>query len=111
MDITARLDQDIKAAGVPITGVSIVDSSNKATWTVDPPELQALAQPVIDAFSLTEPPPRLVPAPGRYLGVFDVDPESSDGDMWVVREAFPTQRRQVKFRDGAVTRTLYMLVL
>ena len=53
-----------------------------------------------------------VPVPGRYLGLVAADPESpNDGDLWIVREAYPTQRRIERFRDGAVTRTLHTLVL
>jgi len=49
--IPERLDQQIKAAGVAIDGVSIGDPSNKATWRVSPSNLQAAAQPVIDAYA------------------------------------------------------------
>ena len=50
--IAERLDQAIRAAGVPIVGVSIADSANKATWTVQPSNLQTAAQPYIDAFTV-----------------------------------------------------------
>ena len=51
----ARLDAAIRAAGVPIVGVSIGDPADKATWKVHPPELQASAQPTIDAFNGNDP--------------------------------------------------------
>lgn len=112
MGLAARVDRAIRAAGVPIVSLSIGDDLDKSTWLVQPPELQAQAQPVIDAFSLVEPPPLPLPTPGRYLGIVHADPESpNDGDLWVVREAYPTQRRTLKFRDGAVTRTLQTITL
>lgn len=51
----ARLDKAIRAAGVPITSVSIGDDANKATWTVQPSTLQVAAQPTIDAFNPADP--------------------------------------------------------
>ena len=54
-NIAGRLDAAIKAAGVPIIGVSIVDPANRATWTVKPAELQSAAQPTIDAFDPDNP--------------------------------------------------------
>ena len=53
--IAARLYKAIVAAGVPAVGVSIGDAGNKATWVVDPPTLQAAAQPTIDAFNAADP--------------------------------------------------------
>lgn len=51
VNINARLDAAIKAAGVPIVGVSMGDITNKATWRVHPAALQAAAQATIDAFN------------------------------------------------------------
>ena len=51
-NIAAALDQAIRAAGVNIVGVSIGTPEDKATWTVQPPELEAAAQPVIDGFDI-----------------------------------------------------------
>lgn len=50
MNTAPRLDAALKAAGVPILGVSIGDEANRATWRVSPASLQAQAQPTIDAF-------------------------------------------------------------
>jgi hypothetical protein len=52
MTLAARLFQAITAAGVPVVSVSIRDPQNRATWTVHPAELQAAAQPIIDAYVL-----------------------------------------------------------
>ena len=48
--VAARLDRALRAANIAIVGVSITDEANRATWRVHPPELQAAAQPIIDAF-------------------------------------------------------------
>lgn len=54
IDVAAALERAIKAAGVPIAGVSIGDAANKATWAVRPPNLQAAAQPTIEAFNVVD---------------------------------------------------------
>jgi hypothetical protein len=53
--LAARLDAAIRAANVPIVGVSVGDPANRATWRVHPSSLQAQAQPVIDAFDPNDP--------------------------------------------------------
>lgn len=55
LGMTERLEAAIKSAGVAITGVTIGDPTVKATWLVQPSELQAAAQPIIDAY--TDPTP------------------------------------------------------
>jgi hypothetical protein len=52
LNIAGTLDRQVKAAGIAIVGVSIPVSADKSTWTVQPPTLQASAQPVIDAFDI-----------------------------------------------------------
>lgn len=54
-NLAARLDTVIKAAGIAITGVSIGDPANRATWRVSPGHLQGSAQPIIDAFDPADP--------------------------------------------------------
>lgn len=53
--LAARLDRAIRSAGVAITGVSIGSDADRATWRVQPPDLQAAAQPTIDAFNPNDP--------------------------------------------------------
>ena len=53
--LAQRLDRALKLAGVAITGVSIGDDANRATWRVQPSSLQAAAQPTIDAFNPDDP--------------------------------------------------------
>jgi len=45
------LDKALRAAGVPISGVSIGDVADRSTWLVTPSDLQAQAQPVINGFT------------------------------------------------------------
>ena len=52
MTLAARLDAAIKQAGVPITSVSLGVDGDRATWRVQPSNLQPQAQPVIDALVL-----------------------------------------------------------
>ena len=53
--IAERLDAALRAAGIPLTGVSIGDPANRATWRVQPAELQGAAQATIDAFDPEDP--------------------------------------------------------
>lgn len=56
MDKTAgRLTRALTTAGVLVEGVSIGDPANRATWKVQPANLQAAAQPIIDAFNPADP--------------------------------------------------------
>lgn len=56
MDLLAQhLERAIKAAGIPIIGVTIGDPNASGTWTVRPSSLQATAQPIIDAFNPASP--------------------------------------------------------
>ena len=45
----------IRAAGVPIVGVSIGDATDRTTWKVQPSSLQSAAQPTIDSFDPDDP--------------------------------------------------------
>lgn len=79
--LAARLDAAIRAAGVPIDGVSIGNEQNRATWRVVPASLQAQAQPIIDAF--------VVPTPDQVkdeAAIRDVDAKALKA---VVMEIYP----------------------
>lgn len=51
MNLAYALRRTIIAAGVAIQEVEIGDPANKATWRVQPANLQAAAQATIDAFN------------------------------------------------------------
>lgn len=54
-NLAARLEAAIKAVDPTITGVSIGDDTNRATWRVIPASRQSAAQPIIDAFNPNDP--------------------------------------------------------
>jgi len=54
-DIAGRLDRALRSAGIAITGVTVPDAANRATWRVQPSNLQAAAQPTIDSFNPDDP--------------------------------------------------------
>jgi hypothetical protein len=51
-NIASTLDGQLKTAGVAVVSVVIGDAADKATWTVQPSDLQSAAQPTIDAFDI-----------------------------------------------------------
>lgn len=53
-DTAAALTKALRAAGVAVVGVTIGALGDKTTWKVQPPELQAAAQPHIDSFTRTD---------------------------------------------------------
>lgn len=53
--LAGRLARAVRAAGVPIDDVSIVDVNTRASWKVNPASLQAAAQSTIDAFNQNDP--------------------------------------------------------
>jgi len=51
LELTLRLDSDIRSAGIAIDGIGgVVSPYNPATVRVSPPSLQAASQPIINAF-------------------------------------------------------------
>ena len=55
MPIARRLGRVLRQAGLPLVSVSIGAQADKQTWTVLPEQLQAQAQPLIDAFDPNDP--------------------------------------------------------
>lgn len=52
--LTDHLEAALRVT-MPGVNVSIGDPGDKSTWRVNPPELQAQAQPIIDAFDPNDP--------------------------------------------------------
>lgn len=50
--LAAELQAALREAQVPVEGVSIGTPHDRTTWRVSPSQLQAQAQPIIDAFDL-----------------------------------------------------------
>jgi hypothetical protein len=102
--IAQRLDQQLKAAGVPIVGVSIGDPNDRSTWKVQPESLQSQAQPIIDAY--------VDPTPAT---LFDQFAEQRIGEKALIATALalwecipaPTMTKaQLRARAKAIFKTL-----
>ena len=103
-DLARRLDEALRGAGVPITGVFIGDDTNRSTWRVQSPALQAQAQPIIDAYVL--------PTPAQMLDE-DAERETTEKKLQAISLALwecipaPTMTKaQFKARAKAIFKTL-----
>lgn len=99
-----RLSQALMTAGVSVVGVSIGLEGDRTTWRVQPSNLQASAQPVIDAFVL--------PSAGQLLDE-DAQRETQEKKLQAVAVALwecipsPTMTKaQLKARAVAIYKTL-----
>ena len=104
MDTERRIEERIKAGGVPITGMSFGSLSDRSTWRVQPASLQAAAQPVIDAYA--------DPTPAQLLDE-DAERETTEKKLLAVAQALwecipaPTMTKaQLKARAKAIFKTL-----
>lgn len=100
----ARLQQQILAAGVAITDVSIGSVNDRSTWKVRPTSFQAQAQPVIDAY---------VEPTATQLADEDAERETSEKKLLAVALALyecipaPTlTKAQLRARAKAIYKTL-----
>ena len=104
-NVAERLDRAIKAAGVAIAGVSIGDPANKATWTVQPANLQAAAQPTIDAFDVNDPAHETAELTDRVTASLDRERLTSAVVWTILKQMFPADTdAQTKTKYG-VART------
>lgn len=99
-----RLHAAILAAGVPIQGVSLGETGNKATWKVAPSSLQAAAQPTIDAFDPAD--AALATADLDEAVKRDLDNERlTSAVVWVIlRQMFPADtvaQTKTKYTNAA----------
>jgi len=99
--IAARLDRALHAAGVLVTGVSIGDDANKATWTVQPPNLQGAAQPTIDAFDPDDPAHEQAELDALVTAALDTERLTS-AVVWVIlKQMYPSDTdAQTKTKFG-----------
>lgn len=85
--LPARVDRAIRSAGIAIVGVSIGSPADKATWKVTPVNLQAAAQPTIDAFDMND--PALDAADLDYQIQIQMDVERLiSAVIWVILDTF-----------------------
>ncbi len=101
--LAAYIDAAIRAANIPIDGVSVPDE-DRTTWRVQPSSLQAKAQPIIDAF--------VMPTAAQVLDE-DAQRDVSDKKLQAVAlalwEAIPNPiltKAQMKARTVAIYKTL-----
>lgn len=87
--LAGRLDAALKAAGVPIIGVSIGDTNDKATWRVHPPSLQAAAQPTIDAFNPNDPAHVTAELEAQIAHVLDTERLTASVVWTILKYLFP----------------------
>ena len=103
MNDAARLDRVLKAAGVPIVSVSIGRRTDKSTWTVQPSDLQAAAQPIIDAFDPNDPAHRAAEVAAQVTAVIDTERLPSAVVWTILRQMYPTDTvEQTKTKCGVV---------
>lgn len=104
-DLTARVYRVIKAAGVPIVGLSIGDSADKATWKVQPANLQGAAQPTINAFDPNDPALETAELDTQVKAILDNERLSSAIVWMILKQMFPADTdAQTKTKYG-VART------
>ncbi len=103
-NVAERLDQAIRAAGVPIVGVSVGDEQQKATWTVQPADQQAAAQPVINAFVMPSAAVFLDESAQRY--VTDKAVIAIASALWECIPAPTMTKAQALARAKAIYKTL-----
>jgi hypothetical protein len=104
MTLAARLKQQLVAAGVSVTDVSIGQRADKSTWLVEPSLLQTAAQPIIDAY--------VEPTPAQLLDE-DSERETTEKKLLAVALALwecipaPTlTKAQLRARAKAIYKTL-----
>lgn len=95
-DVTAALDRAIRAAGVAITGVSIGDPANKATWAVRPVNLQSAAQATINAFNAADPAHDTAELDFQVAGRMDVERIFS-AIVWTIIDTYSAPATVAKY--------------
>lgn len=87
--LAARLHKAIVAAPCAIDIVSIGDQNNKATWRVSPANLQACAQPTIDAFNPNDPAYEQAELDAQVKAALDNERLSSAIVWTILKQMFP----------------------
>lgn len=96
----ASLTRVLQSAGVPVVGVDIVDAASPATWVVRPSDLQAAAQPIIDAFDPNDPAHEQADLKARVTAALDTERLTSAVVWTILKQMFPND-------TDAQTRTKY----
>lgn len=96
MGLAAQLDVAIRGAGVAISGVSIGDPGNKATWKVTPTNLQSAAQATIDAFNAADPAHEQAELDREIAAVFD-NTRVIGAIVWAIIDTYSAPANLTKF--------------
>lgn len=94
--IARLLDGAVKAAGVPIVGVSIGTQADRTTWTVQPAALQGAAQPTINAFNADDPAYATADLDTAVKGNLDVDRIFS-AIVWTILDTYSAPATIAKY--------------
>ena len=89
LPVAPRLDAALRAAGVPIVGISIGNPADKTTWRVNPSTLQAAAQPIIDAFDAAAPAHEQAELAAQATAALDTERLTSAVVWTVLKQMFP----------------------
>jgi len=103
--IAERVTRALLSAGVPVVGVTIGDRADTATWTVQPTDLQAAAQPIIDAFDNDDPAHEQAELDAQVTAALDGERLTSAVVWTILKQMFPSDTdAQTKTKFG-VART------
>lgn len=105
MRLAEHVTAAIRAAGVPILGISIGTDNDRTSWRVNPATLQAAAQPTIDAFNPSDPALDLADLDAAVKATLD-DERLISAVVWtILKQMFPADTdAQTKTKYG-VART------
>lgn len=96
MSIEAAVDRALKQAGIPVVSISFGDRLDPKTWTVQPPDMQARAQPIIDAFDPTDPKHQEAEDAERVARIIDRD-RLVAAVIWAVLDVVKGPATKAKF--------------
>ena len=109
-NVAARVDRALRAAGLAIVGVSIGDPSDKATWKVQPQNLQSAAQPTIDAFNANDPAHEQAELDAQVTAALDNERLSSAIVWTILKQMYPADTDAQTRTKFGVARTRIIAV-
>lgn len=98
-DVAKHLHKTLRAAGLLITGVSIGDPTNKATWKVQPSTFQAAAQPTIDAFDINDPAHDIADLNAQVTAALDTERLQS-AIVWTLIDTYSPPATKAKYANA-----------
>lgn len=98
-DVAARLFRALTAGGHAIVSVSIGDSENRSTWRVQPSELQAAAQALIDGFDPDDPAYEQAELDAAVAGHLDTERIFS-ALVWAILDTYSSPATVTKYNSA-----------